>query len=242
MLDIEAGYSYSAKVVSAGVNLYYMLYRDQLVQTGELSDTGELLSRNVARSYRRGVELQVEVRATKWLTLSGNATLSQNHILGYVDYIDDIAFERGRTTIAVLKRFSPALHQGLGVYLPLITTNCAVLGVSINNITDKYTFIESIVSSLGCGLGFLLAYDIEKALAEIKARTSHLKGLKIGVMGCIVNGPGEMADADYGYVGAGAGRISLYKGKECIERNIPQEEALERLIELIKANGDWKEK
>ena len=85
-------------------------------------------------------------------------------------------------------------------------------------------------------------YDIEQALADIKARTSHLKGLKIGVMGCIVNGPGEMADADYGYVGAGAGRISLYKGKECVERNIPQEEALEHLIELIKANGDWKEK
>ena len=83
-------------------------------------------------------------------------------------------------------------------------------------------------------------YDIEKALAEIKARTSHLKGLKIGVMGCIVNGPGEMADADYGYVGAGAGRISLYKGIECVERNIPQEEALEHLIELIKANGDWR--
>ena len=85
-------------------------------------------------------------------------------------------------------------------------------------------------------------YNIEQALADIKARTSHLKGLKIGVMGCIVNGPGEMADADYGYVGAGAGRISLYKGKECVERNIPQEEALEHLIELIKANGDWKEK
>ena len=82
-------------------------------------------------------------------------------------------------------------------------------------------------------------YNIEQALADIKARTSHLKGLKIGVMGCIVNGPGEMADADYGYVGAGAGRISLYKGKACVERNIPQEEALERLIELIKANGDW---
>ena len=84
-------------------------------------------------------------------------------------------------------------------------------------------------------------YDIEGALAEIKARTSHLKGLKIGVMGCVVNGPGEMADADYGYVGAGVGRISLYKGKECIERNIPQEVALERLIELIKANGDWRD-
>lgn len=84
-------------------------------------------------------------------------------------------------------------------------------------------------------------YNIEQALADIKARTSHLKGLKIGVMGCIVNGPGEMADADYGYVGAGAGRISLYKGKECVERNIPQEEALEHLIELIKAHGDWKD-
>ena len=85
-------------------------------------------------------------------------------------------------------------------------------------------------------------YNIEQALADIKARTSHLKGLKIGVMGCIVNGPGEMADADYGYVGAGAGRISLYKGKVCVERNIPQEEALDRLIELIKSNGDWKER
>lgn len=84
-------------------------------------------------------------------------------------------------------------------------------------------------------------YDIEAALADIKARTKHLGGLKIGVMGCIVNGPGEMADADYGYVGAAAGRITLYKGRMVVERNIPQEEAVERLIELIKANGDWKE-
>ena len=82
-------------------------------------------------------------------------------------------------------------------------------------------------------------YDIEKALADIKARTSHLKNLRIGVMGCIVNGPGEMADADYGYVGAGPGRITLYKGRTVVERNIPQEEALDRLVELIKKNGDW---
>ena len=84
-------------------------------------------------------------------------------------------------------------------------------------------------------------YDIEKTLADIKARTSHLKNLKIGIMGCIVNGPGEMADADYGYVGAAAGRFTLYKGREIVERNIPQEEAIDRLIELIKANGDWQE-
>ena len=84
-------------------------------------------------------------------------------------------------------------------------------------------------------------YDIEKTLADIKSRTSHLKNLKIGIMGCIVNGPGEMADADYGYVGAAAGRITLYKGREVVERNIPQEDAIDHLIALIKAGGDWVE-
>ena len=84
-------------------------------------------------------------------------------------------------------------------------------------------------------------YDIEGTLAQIKARTSHLKNLKIGVMGCIVNGPGEMADADYGYVGAAPGHITLYKGRTVVERNIPQEEALDRLIALIRENGDWQE-
>lgn len=84
-------------------------------------------------------------------------------------------------------------------------------------------------------------YDIEQTLGRIKARTSHFKNLRIGVMGCIVNGPGEMADADYGYVGAGPGRITLYRGREVVERNIPQEEALDRLVELIKADGAWQE-
>lgn len=76
-------------------------------------------------------------------------------------------------------------------------------------------------------------FDLEKTIAEVKSATSHLKGLKIAVMGCIVNGPGEMADADYGYVGAGRGKISLYKGKECIVKNIPQEEAVDALLNLI---------
>lgn len=94
------------------------------------------------------------------------------------------------------------------------------------------------ISCPGCGRTL---YDLQNTIARIKAATSHLKGLKIGIMGCIVNGPGEMADADYGYVGAGRGKISLYKQKECIERNIPEEEAVDKLIELIKKNGDWRE-
>lgn len=91
------------------------------------------------------------------------------------------------------------------------------------------------ISCPGCGRTL---FDLQKTIARIKAATSHLKGLKIGIMGCIVNGPGEMADADYGYVGAGRGKVSLYKKKECIEKNIPEEEAVEKLLELIRANGD----
>lgn len=95
------------------------------------------------------------------------------------------------------------------------------------------------ISCPGCGRTL---YDLEATIARIKAATSHLKGLKIGIMGCIVNGPGEMADADYGYVGAGRGKISLYKQKVCIEKNIPEDQAVEKLIELIKANGDYQER
>lgn len=76
-------------------------------------------------------------------------------------------------------------------------------------------------------------FDLQTAVRRVRERTSHLVGLKIAVMGCIVNGPGEMADADYGYVGAGKGKISLYKGKTCVERNIPEDEAIDKLLALI---------
>jgi (E)-4-hydroxy-3-methylbut-2-enyl-diphosphate synthase len=93
----------------------------------------------------------------------------------------------------------------------------------------KFTKTEYI-SCPGCGRTL---YNLQETIAKIKAATSHLVGLKIGIMGCIVNGPGEMADADYGYVGAGRGKISLYKGKQCVEKNIPEEEAVDRLLALI---------
>ena len=98
----------------------------------------------------------------------------------------------------------------------------------------KFTKTEYI-SCPGCGRTL---YNLQETIARIKAATSHLVGLKIGIMGCIVNGPGEMADADYGYVGAGRGKISLYKQKVCVEKNIPEEEAVDKLLELI--NNDRK--
>lgn len=105
MIDGELGYRYESKLITAGVNFYYMYYHDQLVLTGELSDTGELLSRNVPRSYRRGIELMLAISPLHWLTFEANTTLSQNHILDYTDYIDDVPFYRGRTTIA----YSPSV-------------------------------------------------------------------------------------------------------------------------------------
>ena len=108
---------------------------------------------------------------------------------------------------------------------------------SLNELSDailqaariKFTKTEYI-SCPGCGRTL---YNLQETIARIKAATKDLVGLKIGIMGCIVNGPGEMADADYGYVGAGRGKISLYKAKECVEKNIPEEEAVEKLLELI---------
>ncbi|RAI90214.1 (E)-4-hydroxy-3-methylbut-2-enyl-diphosphate synthase [Algoriphagus yeomjeoni] len=84
-------------------------------------------------------------------------------------------------------------------------------------------------------------FDLQETTAMIRKRTDHLKGVKIGIMGCIVNGPGEMADADYGYVGSGKGKITLYKGKEVMKRSVPSEKAVDKLIEIIKEDGMWNE-
>ena len=82
-------------------------------------------------------------------------------------------------------------------------------------------------------------FDLQETTANIRKRTDHLKGLKIGIMGCIVNGPGEMADADYGYVGSGKDRITLYRGKDIVKRSINYKDGVDELIELIKEDGNW---
>jgi (E)-4-hydroxy-3-methylbut-2-enyl-diphosphate synthase len=84
-------------------------------------------------------------------------------------------------------------------------------------------------------------FDLQETTAKIRSRTNHLKGVKIAIMGCIVNGPGEMADADYGYVGSGVGKITLYKGKEVVKKSVNASEAVDELIELIKSDGNWVE-
>ena len=102
--------------------------------------------------------------------------------------------------------------------------------------TRTRIFKTDYISCPSCGR---TKFDLQDTTALVKKYTNHLKGLKISVMGCIVNGPGEMADADYGYVGSGDGIISLYKGKELVKRNIPSKNAVDELIHLIKDNDDW---
>ncbi len=140
--------------------------------------------------------------------------------------------------------FGPLLLDGFGDGINIINngsiskTEIESCALSILQAARLRFSKTDYISCPGCGRTL---FDLQSTIAQIKQATVGQPGLKIGIMGCIVNGPGEMADADYGYVGSGRGRIDLYKKNSCIEKNIPQEEAVDRLIKLIKENGDWQE-
>jgi len=134
-----------------------------------------------------------------------------------------------KATKLVIKPLSPITHAATPIGpQELVTLADAILQAA----RIKFTKTEYI-SCPGCGRTL---YNLQDTIARIKQATSHLVGLKIGIMGCIVNGPGEMADADYGYVGAGRGKISLYRRKECVEKNIPEQEAVDHLLRLIESD------
>ncbi len=165
--------------------------------------------------------------------------LPQGPVLLRASYPADMSAEE--VTVAASVDLGRLLLEGHGDAVEIIAPSlgderCRSLALAILQATRRRISRTEYIACPGCGRTL---FDLQTTLAQVKEATGHLKGLKIGVMGCIVNGPGEMADADYGYVGAAAGCISLYKGRECIERNIPADEALPRLIALIKANGDW---
>jgi (E)-4-hydroxy-3-methylbut-2-enyl-diphosphate synthase len=117
--------------------------------------------------------------------------------------------------------------------------SCPGCGRTLYNLQETIAKIKAAIKQEQCELARMAEREPAR-LEEVKAATKDLVGLKIGIMGCIVNGPGEMADADYGYVGAGRGKISLYKGKECVEKNIPEEEAVDKLLDLIRKDREQK--
>lgn len=132
--------------------------------------------------------------------------------------------------------------DGLGDGIFLRAENCGgdrmVNETAFNILQATRTRISKTeyISCPSCGRTL---FDLQETTAKIRSRTYHLKGIKIGIMGCIVNGPGEMADADYGYVGSGPGRITLYRGKEVVKRNVPSANAVDELIEIIRGDGNW---
>lgn len=139
--------------------------------------------------------------------------------------------------------FGPLLIDGLIDGVEIVASQLQPdrlhsLALGILQAARKRVSKTEFVSCPGCGRTL---FDLQSTVRRVKDATSHLKGLKIAVMGCIVNGPGEMADADYGYVGAAVGNVTLYRGKTAVEKNIPSQQAVARLIELIKKDGRWVE-
>jgi (E)-4-hydroxy-3-methylbut-2-enyl-diphosphate synthase len=138
--------------------------------------------------------------------------------------------------------FGGLLLDGLGDGLWIEAINCGADKVvnetafTILQATRTRISKTEYISCPSCGRTL---FDLQETTQMIRSRTSHLKGLKIGIMGCIVNGPGEMADADYGYVGSGPGRITLYRGKEVVKKNVPSAQAVDELIAIISHDGNW---
>jgi (E)-4-hydroxy-3-methylbut-2-enyl-diphosphate synthase len=132
------------------------------------------------------------------------------------------------------------MGDGLWIKAPGIASESAINSTAFGILQGTRTRISKTeyISCPSCGRTL---FDLQETTAKIRSRTDHLKGVKIGIMGCIVNGPGEMADADYGYVGTGVGKITLYKGREVVKRNIDESSAVDELITLIREHGDWVE-
>jgi (E)-4-hydroxy-3-methylbut-2-enyl-diphosphate synthase len=138
--------------------------------------------------------------------------------------------------------FGGLLVDGLGDGIFIAAENCGadkMINETAFNILQATRTRISKTEYISCPSCGRTLFDLQETTGKIRSRTSHLKGIKIGIMGCIVNGPGEMADADYGYVGSGPGRITLYKGKEVVRKNVPTAKAVDELINLIRENGDW---
>lgn len=134
------------------------------------------------------------------------------------------------------------LIDGLGDGVFIAAENCGgdkAVNQTAFNILQATRVRISKTEYISCPSCGRTLFDLQETTAKIRSKTYHLKGIKIGIMGCIVNGPGEMADADYGYVGAGPGRITLYRGKEVVRRNVPTSEAVDQLIDLIREDGKW---
>jgi (E)-4-hydroxy-3-methylbut-2-enyl-diphosphate synthase len=169
-------------------------------------------------------------------TLFENNEIENPVILKYQNNSEDLETFQLMVSSDSGNQFIDGFGDGIWITGKQPTTIINSLSFGILQATRTRISKTEYISCPSCGRTL---FDLQETTAKIRSRTSHLKGIKIGIMGCIVNGPGEMADADYGYVGTGPGKIHLYKEKEIVRKNVPESEAVDALIDLIKENGDW---
>lgn len=187
----------------------------------------------VSTSYDNKTQLYRWVR-----TIFDHHNIQNPVVLKYSHDLEDLEAFQLYTSSDSGNQFIDGFGDGIWIQGPHPVTIINSLSFGILQATRTRISKTEYISCPSCGRTL---FDLQETTAKIRNRTSHLKGIKIGIMGCIVNGPGEMADADYGYVGTGPGKIHLYKEKEVVRKNVSEQDAVDALIELIKEHGDWVE-
>ncbi len=208
----------------------------------------EIVSLDIPIEYIKNNPLAILVLTTKFdnktqiyrfiRTLLDENQLDNPVILKYDHDIKDLEQFQLFTASDAGNQFIDGFGDGIWITGPQPQQIINSLSFGILQATRTRISKTEYISCPSCGRTL---FDLQETTAKIRSKTSHLKGIKIGIMGCIVNGPGEMADADYGYVGTGPGKIHLYKEKEVVRKNVSEEEAVDALIDLIKEHGDWVE-
>lgn len=208
----------------------------------------EIVDLNVPIEYLKENSLAILVITTNYdnktqiyryiRTVLDENNLENPVILKYNHSFTDLEEFQIHTASDAGNQFIDGFGDGIWITGPQSIQTINSLAFGILQATRTRISKTEYISCPSCGRTL---FDLQETTAKIRSKTAHLKGIKIGIMGCIVNGPGEMADADYGYVGTGPGKIHLYKEKEVVRKNVSEEDAVEALIDLIKEHGDWVE-
>lgn len=230
--QIEEAATINSKLIFLSVNA------KQLIEDKQLIEKITSISNLVLVIYTENKSAMVELRRASMELINNNVT---SPIIFKREYsnLDSESFQL-MSSAEIGALFIDGLGDGLWIDAPNCGGNKIITSTAFGILQATRTRISKTeyISCPSCGRTL---FDLQETTAKIRAVTSHLKGVKIGIMGCIVNGPGEMADADYGYVGTGPGKITLYKEKEVVQKNVPELQAVDALIQLIKEHGDWVE-
>ena len=247
-MKIIADFENWKKNYSSSNNVYPIIEFDQLNSMNDSDKTffvrtkAEEKNLEILKNYSKAIfVLETEYSNKTQLSRNFRINLSKLDINNPVIlHIEKNESDSEMFQLAISAEFGASLIDGFGdgIWITSNQSDSFINSTAFGILQATRTRISKTeyISCPSCGRTL---FDLQETTQKIRERTSHLKGIKIGIMGCIVNGPGEMADADYGYVGTGPGKINLYKEKNVMQKNVSENEAVDALINLIKENGDW---